>query len=142
MNKFIDVDELKRKEKIQNEGKLILRPSGLQQFLGCPSQWFRAGLLNDFQRPAAAANAGTALHKGAEEGYKDKIATGSLPPISFLTDVVAEEWKKLNEENDMEYLKVKTYHTYESDLIKGMKDYYKDLMPETDPIAVEKKIHS
>ena len=137
MNKFIDVDELK--EKIQNEGKLILRPSGLQQFLGCPSQWFRAGLLNDFQRPAAAANAGTALHKGAEEGYKDKIATGSLPPISFLTDVVAEEWKKLNEENDMEYAKGEDYHTYESDLIKGMKDYYKDLMPETDPIAVEKR---
>lgn len=137
MKQFIDREELK--DKISNEGKLILRPSSIQQFLGCPSQWFRSSLLGDFQRPAAAAQAGTALHKGAEEGYRDKIKTGELPPISFLTDVVAEEWKKLNEEVDLEFGKDESYHTYEKDLIHGMKEYYKELMPETNPIDVEKR---
>lgn len=137
MKQFIDVEELK--DKIKDEGKLIMRPSSLQQFLGCPSQWFRSSLLGDFQRPAAAANAGTALHKGAEEGYRDKIKTGHLPPVSFLTDVVSEEWRKLNDTVDLEYGKDESYHTYERDLIHGMKEYYKDLMPETNPIDVEKR---
>jgi len=133
----VDLEELK--DKIKNEGKLRLRPSSLQQFLGCPFQWYQAQIRGDFQRPAAAAVAGTSLHKGAEMGYKDKIKLGQLPPVSFLTDVVAEEWKKLNEENDFEYGKGEDYYTYENDLIKGMKDYYEDLMPITDPIDVEKR---
>lgn len=133
----IDIDMIK--EKIRDEGKLVLRPSSLQQFLGCPFQWFQGAIENNFQRPAAAASAGTALHKGAEEGYRDKIKTGALPPISFLTDVVAEEWRKLNDEQDLSYSKDETYEKYESDLVKGMKDYYKDLMHETNPIDVEKR---
>ena len=133
----VDVEELR--DKIKNDGKLILRPSMLQQFLGCPFQWYQAALRENFQRPAAAAVAGTSLHKGAELGYKDKIATGNLPPLSFLTDVVAEKWKELNEKQDLEYSKGEDYYTYENDLIKGMKDYYEDLMPLTDPIAVEKR---
>lgn len=137
MSAFIDAQELK--EKIKEEGKLIMRPSSLQQFLGCPSQWFRSSLLNDFQRPAAAANAGTALHKGAEEGYKAKIKTGELPPVSFLTDVVAEEWRKINDETELEFGKNESYDTYEKDLIHGIKEYYKELMPNTNPIAVEKR---
>lgn len=134
---FADVEELK--DKLKNEGKLILRPSSMQQWLGCSAQWFRASLLGDFSRPAAAAQAGTALHKGAEEGYKDKIKTGELPPISFLTDIVSEEWRKLNDEVDLEYGKDENYNTYERDLVQGMKDYYRELMPETNPVAVEKR---
>ena len=137
MDLKVDVEELK--EKIKQEGKLRLRPSGLQQFLGCPFQWYQAQLRENFQRPAAAAVAGTSLHKGAEVGYTDKINTGSLPPVSFLTDVVAETWKEINEEQDLEYGKGEDYYTYESDLIKGMKDYYEDLMPITDPVAVERR---
>lgn len=133
----IDVEEVR--EKIANEGKIILRPSSLQQFLGCPFQWVQAQLLGDFQRPAAAATAGTSLHKGAEVGYTDKIKHGQLPPVSFLTDVVAEEWRRLNEEQDLVYGKDEDYHTYESELVSGMKVYYKDIMHDTNPIAVEKR---
>lgn len=137
MNYVLDREELK--EKILNEGKLTLRPSSLQQFLGCPHQWFLSSLMGNFQRPAAAATAGTSLHKGAEMGYSDKIRTGELPPLSFLTDIVSEEWRRLNDEQELVYGKDEDYHSYEKDLIKGMGDYYKDLMPETDPVAVEKR---
>lgn len=139
MSKWMDIDAEALKDKIKNEGKLRLRPSSLQQFLGCPAQWFQASVFNNFQRPAAAAVAGTSLHKGAEVGYTDKINTGNLPPISFLTDVVVETWKEINEDNDLEYGKGEDYYSYESDLVKGMKDYYNELMPLTDPVAVEKR---
>lgn len=134
---FINLEALKKK--IETEGKMILRPSMLQQFLGCPAQWFRAGLLNDYQKPAAAATAGTSLHKGAEVGYTDKIKHGSLPPISYLTDVVVEEWRDLNEKQELEFGKDEDYHTYERDLVKGITEYHSSVMPISDPIAVEKR---
>lgn len=134
----VDADELR--EKIADEGKLVLRPSGLQQFLGCPFQWYQAQLRQDFQRPAAAATAGTSIHKGIEVGYTDKIKTGGeLPPLSMLEDVVVEEWQKLNEDNDLEYGKGEDYQLYETQLLKGMKEYYNELMPVTDAVAVERR---
>lgn len=137
MKDFISLDLLK--EKIERDGKLTIRPSSIQQFLGCPAQWFRAQILQDFQRPAAAATAGTSLHKGAEVGYSEKIKSGSLPPLSVLTDAVTEEWKKLNSEQDLEYGKDENFNTYEKDLVQGMKDYYTEIMPEADVIDVEKR---
>lgn len=136
IKKFVDLDLLK--EKVSKEGKLILRPSSIQQFLGCSSQWFRSSLLEDFQRPAAAANAGTALHAAAEVGYNEKIAVGALSPLSALTDVAVEEWKKMNQENDLEFSEGESYHTYEKDLVTGITEYY-PVMEITDVIATEKR---
>ena len=82
-------------DNLKNNGKFVIRPSAIQQFINCPAQWFRANIVGDFIKPAAAAEAGTALHKGAEIGYTEKIKTGNLPPVSVLTDVVVEEWKTL-----------------------------------------------
>ena len=119
-------------------GELRLRPSSLQQFLGCPFQWYQAAIRGNFQRPAAAAVSGTSLHKGAEVGYQDKIKTGELPPLSYLTDAVVEEWQRLNKEQDLVYENGEDYNSYESSLVKGMKAYYDNLMPVTDPIDVER----
>lgn len=123
-------------ENIQNKGKLVIRPSAIQQFINCPAQWFRANVVGDFQKPSAAAEAGTALHKGAEIGYKEKIKTGNLPPVSVLTDAVVEKWKELNKQ-EVEYSNGDDYDSYECDIVNGIKDYHKLVMPDINPLAVE-----
>lgn len=135
IEEFINWSEMQ--EILQTQGKLIIRPSAIQQFINCPAQWFRANIIKEFRKPAAAASAGTALHKGAEIGYTEKINTGSLPPVSVLTDVVVEEWKTLNEQQDVEYSGGDTYHSYETDIVKGITEYHNLVMPEVNPAAVE-----
>lgn len=125
-------------ENIKNNGKLIIRPSSVQQFINCPAQWFRANVVGEFRKPAAAAEAGTALHKGAEVGYTEKIKTGSLPPVSFLTDVAVEEWKKLNEK-EVEYSAGDDYDSYENDIVKGITEYRNLVMEDINPVAVENR---
>lgn len=133
---MIDVEEVK--EFINNNGKVTLRPSSIQQFLNCPAQWFRGAVLRDYQKPSAAAEAGSSLHKGAEVGYEEKIKTGRLPPLSVVTDAVNEEWKQRNEELDITYNKGETFENFQTELIGDISTYYTKIMPETQPIAVEK----
>lgn len=136
MRNFISWEKFKEAQ--ENYGKLIIRPSGVQQFISCPAQWFRAQVLRDFQRPSAAASLGTSLHKGAEVGYQEKIATGSLPPLSVLHDAAVETWKICNEQ-DLEYNEGDTYESMESDLISSMESYYSVVMPVITPQAVEQR---
>lgn len=123
-------------DNLKNKGKFVIRPSAIQQFINCPAQWFRANIVEDFRKPAAAAEAGTALHKGAEIGYTEKIKTGKLPPVSVLTDAVVEEWKTLNEK-EVEYSNGDDYHSYESDIVKGITEYRNLVMEDVNPTAVE-----
>lgn len=126
-------------DNLKNNGKFIVRPSAIQQFINCPAQWFRANVIQDPRKPAAAAEAGTSLHKGAEVGYTEKIKTGNLPPLSVLQDVVVETWKVCNSEQEVEFKDGETYQSYESDLLLGISEYHKIVMPDTNPKAVEKR---
>lgn len=133
---FISRDAMQ--ERIKEKGKLVIRPSSIQQFISCPAQWFRTQVIGDLKRPAAAAEAGTALHKGAEIGYTEKIKTGNLPPVSVLTDAVVEEWKTLNEK-DVEYPAGEDFNSYETDIVKGITEYRNQVMEDINPVAVENR---
>lgn len=136
VEEFISWDIMR--DNIKEKGKFVLRPSSIQQFINCPAQWFRANVVGEFRKPAAAAEAGTALHKGAEIGYTEKINTGKLPPVSVLTDVAVEEWKKLNEK-EVEYPAGEDYNSFESDIVKGITEYRNLVMEDIDPVAVENR---
>lgn len=132
---LIDLAQLK--EYVNTNGKLVLRPSGLQQFINCPIQWFQASLLHNYQRPAAAAEAGSSLHKGAEVGYTEKIKTGKLPPLSVVTDATVEEWKLRNENGDIEFKDGQDYSKIETELVQDITNYHSEVMQECNPLAVE-----
>lgn len=134
MHKFINWEDFKLAQ--ENYGKLVIRPSGVQQFINCPAQWFRAQVLKDFQRPSAAASLGTSLHKGAEIGYREKIANGKLPPLSVLKDASVETWKACNEQ-ELEYGEGDNYQACEDDLLQGIENYYEGIMQVTQPKSVE-----
>lgn len=136
MTKFIDWEAFK--ESIETYGKLVIRPSGVQQFISCPAQWFRVHVLKDFQRPSAAASLGTSLHKGAEVGYEEKINTGKLPPLSVLEDAAVYTWKACNEQ-DLEYNEGESFNTMQNDLLTGINSYYNEVMVSTTPQAVEQR---
>lgn len=131
---MIDLSELK--EHINNKGKIVLRPSSLQQFISCPMQWFRGALLQDYRRPKSASEAGSSLHKGAEVGYSEKITTGALPPVSVIKDAIRDEWKTRNENEDIEFADGEDYDSVQAELIEDA-DLYYPTMQVTNPIAVE-----
>lgn len=137
MEKFISWESFKEAQ--EANGKLVIRPSGVQQFISCPAQWFRVHILKDYQRPSAAASLGTSLHKGAEVGYTEKIKTGSLPPLSVLEDVAVETWKICNQEEDLEYKEGDDFNSVQNDLLHGLGCYYKAIMPTTNPSSVEQR---
>lgn len=131
---MINLDELK--DKIENNGKIVLRPSSLQQFINCPAQWFRASLMQDFQIPKAAAEAGSALHRGAEVGYTEKIASGNNPKLDTITDAIRDDWEARNSEYEIIFQDGETKDSIQADLITDAKTYY-PVMLETSPVAVE-----
>lgn len=137
MQNFIDWEKFK--EAIERDGKFLIRPSGVEQFIRCPAQWFRAQVLKDYQKPSAAASLGTSLHKGAEVGYLERIKSGSLPPLSVLQDVVVETWKECNQDQDLEYYEGESYQSMEDQLLEGLFKYYKIVMPTTFPKNVESR---
>lgn len=135
MDKFINWEEFK--EALEANGKLTIRPSGVEQFIRCPAQWFRVHVLKDYQKPSAVAGLGTSLHRGAEVGYLEKIKTGKLPPLSVLQDAAVETWKECNKNPDLDYDAGDDYDNLESQLLESLSKYYSVVMPKTTPENVE-----
>jgi len=127
------------KDRIQNEGKIILRPSSIQQFLRCPHQWMRVHLLGEKVAPAAAARAGNALHSAFEYGFKRKKDKGELPPKDEVLDVAIQEWQKLNQEEELRYRPGENYQSYENDIVEGVGKYYDEMMPYLQPEFIEER---
>lgn len=136
LEEFISKDALK--EKIARDGKVVIRPSSINQFMSCPAQWFRASVLQDYQKPSAAAAVGTSLHKGVEVGYREKINTGEVPPVSLMTDAAVSEFHDLvKSDENLEFKEGESFSGFEQDLVKGVKDYHATIMPVIDPVGVE-----
>lgn len=131
------MEDLDSNTNLMADGRKRLRPSSLQQFVACRYQYYQAQILNNFQKPNAAAKAGNSVHVASEVGFSEKIKTGELPPLSVVIDAATDEWKKLNEA-ELIYAKGETFETYEKDIIKGTEDLYDDTMKRINPIAVEK----
>lgn len=119
--------------------KIILRPSSIQQYINCKAQWFNVHIMGMKTPPAAAANAGTSVHFGAEVGYREKIANGNLPPLSVVLDAAVETWQETVKQGELTYGEGETPEKCEHDIVRGMEDYYNDIMTTCDPIAVEKR---
>lgn len=116
-----------------------LRPSSIEQFARCPYQWYLVHILGKKRPPAAAARAGNALHIGAEKAYEDKIKTGAVPPKSYVLDVAAEAWEKINEEEELVYQRGETADVYKDQIVVGMGVYYDNAIETVTPTAVEKR---
>lgn len=141
------MDRYKRKEKALFETNVdidnsinVLRPSGISGFIRCPYQWYLTTLLGRRQKPAAATSAGTSVHAGAEYGYRQKIALGTLPKKSEIIDVAISTWDDLNNGVDpLEFNDGESRDKYTDDIAEGLETYYDIVMTVTDPIAVERR---
>ena len=126
-------------EKFRDGHRINLRPSSVQQFLRCPYQWATVHLLGRKKSPAAAATAGTALHSAFEEGYTYKRDTKKMPPVDLLKTAAQEEWKKLNNEEEIIYRKGEDIQKYEDDILDGVAAYHQEIMPAVEPLLIEER---
>ena len=123
-----------RKETIQD--KLVIRPSSLSTFLNCPYKWYLHHIEKIPTIPNAIMVTGTAVHKGAEVGYTEKIQTKKLPPVDVLTDAAVEEFKeKIKEAKTDE----EDISKYEKAVVEDTKLYHSSVMKQVEPVAVEKR---
>lgn len=127
------------KERVQNEGKIVLRPSSIQQFVRCPHQWMRVHLLGEKVAPAAAARAGNALHSAFEYGFTVKRDKGELPPLDEVLDAAVQEWKRLNESEELKYNDKESFELYQADIVQSVTKYYEEMMPYIEPVMIEQR---
>lgn len=66
-----------------------ISPSSINTYTKCPEQWRRRYVLRDRIPPKLAMVKGTALHKGAEFNYKQKINTRADLPVKDVKDFSA-----------------------------------------------------
>ena len=122
-------------------GKFNLRASSIGQFIRCPYQYFQFNIAGAHRgRPSAAAALGTAVHKAMEVGLLEKIATGSLPPLSVLEDAAHQNWMAASEDEEMEYNENngESFDVVDRMVVGGARIYGKELMPSIEPIATER----
>jgi len=122
--------------KKKNE-KLTIRPSSISTFVGCNYKWFRQHILGEPMIPNVRMTAGTAVHKGAEVGYTEKIKSGSLPPVSVLKDAAIEEFHKKLKEDEPEMEDTRP-EDWERVILTDI-DLYKPTMEVTQPKKVEER---
>ena len=124
---------------LHDKNKILLRASGLQQFMNCRHQWYMVNILGNRQKPAAALSIGTSVHMASEVGFTEKIITGKLPPLSVCTDAAMETWRDEIENNpEMEFKEGETALTCESIVLEAAKSLYEDVMVFKSPTFVER----
>lgn len=123
------------KEAYKDNGKILIRASSLSTYMHCPYKWYKMVIEGEKVIPNLQMITGTAVHKGVEVGYTEKIDKGTTPPIDVLTDAAVEEFKEKLKED------VKTNgedpNKYEKLVVEDVK-LYKPTMDTTTPKAVEK----
>lgn len=125
--------------------KLIIRPSSLDSFLGCPWQWYNVFVLGEKSIPNARAAIGTSIHKGVETLWEDAIATGKKDlNKTKLFDAAIQDYqdneKEADQESGLQYKDGEDTSTAQMEVIKGVEAFVDDIAPFTDiPKAVEKR---
>jgi len=116
--------------------KLIIRPSSLSTYINCPYKWYLHHIEKIPVIPNPIMVTGTAVHKGAEIGYIEKIQTNKLPPVDVLTDAAVEEFKEKIKEAKTDGEDI---NKYEKAVVTDVKLYHSSVMPQVQPVAVEKR---
>lgn len=76
-----------------------ISPSQYTTFTNCGEQWYRRYILRQKIPPGIAAIKGTSVHKAAEIDLHEKKVTGEDQKLSYLEEVVADEYdRRVNEE--------------------------------------------
>lgn len=119
----------------QENGKILIRASSVSTYMHCPYKWYKMVVEGVRVIPNLQMVTGTAVHKGAEVGYTEKIEKGTTPPLDVLTDAAVEEFHdrlkediKLDGEDPGKYEKI---------VVEDVK-LYRPTIETTAPKAVEK----
>jgi len=118
--------------------KIIIRPSSLATYINCPYKWYLQNVEGIQVIPKPVMVLGTAVHKGAEVGYTEKIQKGNLPPVDVLTDAAVEEFREKIKEADTTKEEDFNLNDYEKRVVTDVVNYRQNIMPYTQPKAVEK----
>ena len=116
--------------------KILLRASGIQQFVSCPRQWYNVHILGIKIRPRAASRAGTSLHKASEIGYTEYLKNKQLAPVQDCVDAGIEEWRTLFKEEEPILDEGTTSNDIEKLVQMGIVKYYAEIMS-NDPDEVQ-----
>ena len=127
-------------EEQSEQGKIVLRASGMQQFMNCRHQWYNVNILGHKSKPASALSVGTSVHKASEVGFTEQIITGRLSPLSVCEDAAMETWhEEVDKYPDMELREGETFSSLETIIRDGTKALYEDIMTIRKPTFVEKR---
>lgn len=113
--------------------KIVIRPSSLATYVNCPYKWYLMVVEKQPVIPKPIMVAGTAVHKGAEVGYREKIDTGKLPPVSVMKDAAVQEFQEKIKEAATEGEDI---NKYEKIVVEDI-DLYQPKMEKVEPKAVE-----
>jgi len=117
--------------------KITIRPSSISTFVNCNYKWFRHHIKGDPVIPNIRMTVGTAVHKGAEVGYTEKMVRGSLPPLSVMTDAAIETFHEKLKEDEPQRDDT-PLNDWEKTIVTDI-DLYAPIMKTVTPVAVEKR---
>jgi len=123
-----------------DDDKLIIRPSSIDNFTGCAQQWYRVFILGERSIPNARAAIGTAVHAGVAEYWEGAMKTGEkLESYSHVVDCAMEAFAE-EEKLGLQFKDGENKGTAQKDILVGTESFVEDIVPfVTIPKAVEKR---
>jgi len=122
--------------------KIILRPSAIDGFYGCPKQWYETHIKGRQSIPSLRAAIGTAVHAGVETGWTDSMKVKTkIFSVGAIEDAAMEAFKE-EEQKGLVFDEDlgESRRAAESEIRSGLDAFVEDIVPFTDiPDAVEQR---
>lgn len=112
-----------------NTDKMVIRPSSVDTFQQCAYQWYRVFILGGVSIPGSRAAIGTAIHRGAEEMWRDSMKAGTvIVSKSSMADAAMEAWDE-EKQKGLQFETGETDGTCAVEIIQGLDTFVDDIVP-------------
>lgn len=115
-----------------------LSPSQATTFLKCPHLWELQYIQRKPRKTSARMFQGIFVHSGVEAVLKERLATGTLPPLEMATDTFSDAFE--NGKKHIEDWEGDDEGAVKDTGIKCTKAYYDEAAPDATPVMVEKTV--
>jgi hypothetical protein len=113
-----------------------LSPSQVTMFLKCPHSWELAYVQGKPRKTVARMFQGIFVHEATEVVLKDRLSSGTLPPVERATDAFSDAFE--NGKKYIEDWEGEDEGSAKDTGIKCTRAYYDEAAPDATPVAVEK----
>lgn len=122
--------------------KVVLRPSSIDGFAGCPRQWAMTFIGGHRSITSSRAAIGTAIHSAVEQGWRESMAAKekAFSGLTYLEDLAADALITQTQEDDIDFAGDDTLESAIRESRVGVSTFASDIVPFVDlPIAVEQR---